>query len=45
MIVVPANNVILICIWFLSYTVIHYGNTLFTLNLANVRLGNPPQVC
>jgi hypothetical protein len=44
MIIVPADNIVFIGVWFFGNTVVHDHDAVFVFNFANVRLGDPPQI-
>ncbi len=44
MVVMPANDIVLVCVWLLAYAIINYHNAITPLDFADMRLGDAPQI-
>lgn len=44
MVIMPANNIILVRVWLLAYAIINDHDTIVPLDFADMRLGDPPQI-
>jgi magnesium chelatase family protein len=40
----PANDIVLVCVWLLAYAIINYHDAITPLDFADMRLGDPPQL-